>query len=259
MRFRHLVPTQPVRVHSTLWSTVQHYWSTSQYFVGGRSLRIWDDHVWILHNDVSLYFRLFPCVDNLYFARFRTQLIIARGIAGMGGGGLTVAGSVIVSDSVPLKSRGLYQGFANLLFGLGGAVGAPLGGWIGDTVGWRAAFLIQTPVRGSFKLVLCLLLNFRNTLDPAFRTVSPLLESPGTRLFHCRCRHQHIRQATTYRLRWMRQSLVISRRDTCRHELQDHIWTRVDKSVCVGILACRCCDGCAIRECLILKYTKTRN
>ena len=25
---------------------------------------------------------------------------------------------------------------ANLLFGLGGAVGAPLGGWLGDTIGW---------------------------------------------------------------------------------------------------------------------------
>jgi predicted MFS family arabinose efflux permease len=34
---------------------------------------------------------------------------------------------------------------ANLLFGLGGAIGAPLGGWLGDTIGWRAAFLFQSP------------------------------------------------------------------------------------------------------------------
>ena len=33
----------------------------------------------------------------------------------------------------------------NLLFGLGGAVGAPLGAFLGDTIGWRKAFLIQTP------------------------------------------------------------------------------------------------------------------
>ncbi|KAJ7310603.1 MFS general substrate transporter [Mycena albidolilacea] len=73
------------------------------------------------------------------------QLVLCRAIAGMGGSGMTVVGSVIMSDSVPLKSRGLYQGFANLLFGLGGAIGAPLGGWLGDTIGWRAAFLCQSP------------------------------------------------------------------------------------------------------------------
>ncbi|KAJ7063747.1 MFS general substrate transporter [Mycena amicta] len=74
------------------------------------------------------------------------QMIALRALAGMGGSGMTVVGSVIVSDSVPLKSRGLYQGFANLLFGLGGAVGAPLGGYLGDTLGWRSAFLVQAPI-----------------------------------------------------------------------------------------------------------------
>ncbi|KAJ6606043.1 MFS general substrate transporter [Mycena vulgaris] len=88
------------------------------------------------------------------FARNMSQLIACRAVAGIGGSGMTVVGSVIMSDSVPLKSRGLYQGchfiltslaVANLLFGLGGAIGAPLGGWLGDTIGWRAAFLCQSP------------------------------------------------------------------------------------------------------------------
>lgn len=38
------------------------------------------------------------------------QLLVFRTIAGAGGGGLAVVGSVIVSDLVPLKQRGLYQG-----------------------------------------------------------------------------------------------------------------------------------------------------
>ncbi|KAJ6630339.1 MFS general substrate transporter [Mycena sp. CBHHK59/15] len=90
------------------------------------------------------------------FSKNMAQLIAFRALAGIGGGGMTVVGSVIVSDSVPLKSRGLYQGFANLLFGLGGAVGAPFGGWLGDTIGWRAAFLCQSPflVFGLFLLYL---------------------------------------------------------------------------------------------------------
>ncbi|KAJ6630347.1 MFS general substrate transporter [Mycena sp. CBHHK59/15] len=96
------------------------------------------------------------------FANTMTQLILFRGIAGIGGGGMTVVGSVIMSDSVPLKSRGLYQGFANLLFGLGGAVGGPLGGWLGDTIGWRAAFLCQSPF-----LVLGLLILYAKVREPA--------------------------------------------------------------------------------------------
>ncbi|KAJ6500834.1 MFS general substrate transporter [Mycena sanguinolenta] len=79
------------------------------------------------------------------FAQNIWQLVACRAIAGMGGSGMTVVGSVILSDSVPLKTRGLYQGFTNLLFGLGGAIGGPLGGWLGDTIGWRAAFLYQSP------------------------------------------------------------------------------------------------------------------
>lgn len=66
---------------------------------------------------------------------------------------MSVVGSVIVSDIVPLKSRGLYQGctwvawsmlfhilnillVANMLFALGAAIGAPFGGWLGDAIGW---------------------------------------------------------------------------------------------------------------------------
>ncbi|KAJ7119114.1 MFS general substrate transporter [Mycena epipterygia] len=96
------------------------------------------------------------------FAQNMPQLIACRALAGIGGGGMTVVGSVIVSDSVPLKSRGLYQGFANLLFGLGGAIGAPLGGWLGDTIGWRAAFLFQSPF-----LTFGLLLLFLKVREPA--------------------------------------------------------------------------------------------
>jgi MFS family permease len=34
----------------------------------------------------------------------------------------------------------------NISWGLGAAVGAPLGGWLGDTIGWRAAFSCQAPI-----------------------------------------------------------------------------------------------------------------
>jgi len=54
--------------------------------------------------------------------------------------------SVAVTDLIPLKQRGLYQGMANILFGLGAGLGGPLGGWLNDSFGWRSAFLVQIPV-----------------------------------------------------------------------------------------------------------------
>ncbi|KAJ3520520.1 hypothetical protein NM688_g9151 [Phlebia brevispora] len=73
-------------------------------------------------------------------------LIAARAIAGMGGGGVMTVSSVAVTDLIPLRQRGLYQGMTNILFGLGAGLGGPLGGWMNDSFGWRSAFLLQMPI-----------------------------------------------------------------------------------------------------------------
>lgn len=73
-------------------------------------------------------------------------LIAARAVAGMGGGGVMTVSSIAVTDFIPLKQRGLYQGMANILYGLGAGLGGPLGGWVNDMFGWRSAFYMQTPV-----------------------------------------------------------------------------------------------------------------
>ncbi|KAF8211294.1 major facilitator superfamily domain-containing protein [Mycena galopus ATCC 62051] len=73
-------------------------------------------------------------------------LILARALAGMGGGGVMTVSTIVVTDLIPLKQRGLYQGMANILFGLGAGIGGPLGGWINDVFGWRSAFYFQAPL-----------------------------------------------------------------------------------------------------------------
>ncbi|RPD61919.1 vacuolar amino acid permease [Lentinus tigrinus ALCF2SS1-7] len=73
-------------------------------------------------------------------------LIAARALAGMGGGGVMTVSSVAVTDLIPLRQRGLYQGMTNILFGLGAGLGGPLGGWMNDALGWRSAFLLQMPI-----------------------------------------------------------------------------------------------------------------
>ncbi|KAL2044797.1 hypothetical protein N7G274_002572 [Stereocaulon virgatum] len=73
-------------------------------------------------------------------------IIFGRVVAGMGGGGLTAISTFVGSDLVPLRRRGVWQGFGNISFGVGAGLGGVFGGWINDTWGWRKAFLIQVPL-----------------------------------------------------------------------------------------------------------------
>jgi len=74
------------------------------------------------------------------------QLIAFRAFAGIGGGGMTTVVSIMMSDIVPLQSRGVWQGIINIIFAAGSGIGAPLGGFLADTIGWRAAFIGQVPL-----------------------------------------------------------------------------------------------------------------
>lgn len=51
-----------------------------------------------------------------------------------------------MSDVVPLRKRGTWQGLQSIMFAVGSSAGAPLGGLLTDTIGWRWSFLIQVPI-----------------------------------------------------------------------------------------------------------------
>ncbi|EXJ72827.1 uncharacterized protein A1O5_03975 [Cladophialophora psammophila CBS 110553] len=72
-------------------------------------------------------------------------IIAGRIIAGVGGGGLTCIATYITSDLVPLRRRGLWQGYGNLVYGLGMGLGGVFGGVLSDKLSWRWAFLLQVP------------------------------------------------------------------------------------------------------------------
>jgi MFS family permease len=65
------------------------------------------------------------------------ELIAARAFAGIGGGGMTTVTSIMFSDIIPLRKRGTWQGYINIVFATGAAIGAPLGGVFADSIGWR--------------------------------------------------------------------------------------------------------------------------
>ncbi len=102
-------------------------------------------------------------------------LIFARALAGMGAGGVTTTSSVVMSDLVPLRSRGLLQGLTNIVFGLGSGLGGPVGGWLNDSIGWKQAFLIQLPL---LALAYVLVVFYIENKPPAARLAAPAAAAP---------------------------------------------------------------------------------
>lgn len=72
-------------------------------------------------------------------------LNIFRGITGIGGGGLITLSTIVNSDIVHSRKRGLFQACQNLLLGFGAICGASSGGTIATYYGWRWCFLAQVP------------------------------------------------------------------------------------------------------------------
>ena len=58
-------------------------------------------------------------------AKSMNALLVARFVAGIGGGGLLSTSSICMTDLVPLRQRGLWQGITNILFGSASALGGP--------------------------------------------------------------------------------------------------------------------------------------
>lgn len=72
---------------------------------------------------------------------------------------MTALASIIMSDIVPLRTRGTWQGVLNIIFGIGTASGGPVGGWLSDTVGWRWAFTGQVPITFMGVLMIAIVLH----------------------------------------------------------------------------------------------------
>ncbi|POR38213.1 Putative transporter [Tolypocladium paradoxum] len=69
-----------------------------------------------------------------------------RALTGFGGGGLMTMATIVNSDTIPFRKRGMYQAMQNGVFGFGAIAGASFGGTIADHIGWRWCFLVQVPM-----------------------------------------------------------------------------------------------------------------
>ena len=75
-----------------------------------------------------------------------TQLILFRGLQGVGAGVMQAIAFTVVGDLFPPAERGKIQGVFSAVFGLASIVGPTLGGWITDNLNWRWVFYVNVPI-----------------------------------------------------------------------------------------------------------------
>jgi EmrB/QacA subfamily drug resistance transporter len=75
-----------------------------------------------------------------------TELIIFRGVQGLGAGALFPISLAVIGDLFTPAERGKYQGLFGAVFGVAFLVGPFLGGVLTDNVGWHWIFYVNVPV-----------------------------------------------------------------------------------------------------------------
>ncbi|TQL03176.1 MFS transporter [Cellulomonas sp. SLBN-39] len=78
-------------------------------------------------------------------AHSTSMLIGMRALQGIGAGGLTALGTVLIADIISPRERGRYMGLMGAVMGVGMVGGPLIGGVITDTAGWRWNFFIGLP------------------------------------------------------------------------------------------------------------------
>ena len=78
-------------------------------------------------------------------ARSMPQLILARGLQGLGAGGLLPTALTVTADLYPVRERARVQGLFSTLWGAASLLGPLLGAGMTVAFGWRSIFSINLP------------------------------------------------------------------------------------------------------------------
>lgn len=74
------------------------------------------------------------------------QLVMARAVQGIGGGGLTALVFAVIADLVSPRERGTYGGYTTAVFAAVSVIGPLVGGFLTQALSWRWIFLVNVPL-----------------------------------------------------------------------------------------------------------------
>ncbi len=100
-------------------------------------------------------------------SRSMVQLIVFRGVQGIGGGFIFANAFAIIGDLYAPAERGRYAGIMSSVFGLASVIGPLIGGWITDNLTWRWVFYVNIPLGIAAFAVLALVLPSGQRSGPA--------------------------------------------------------------------------------------------
>jgi EmrB/QacA subfamily drug resistance transporter len=100
------------------------------------------------------------------FSNSMNQLIILRGLQGIGAGIMMANAFTVIGDLFPPSERGKYQGYMSGVFGISAIIGPTLGGFLTDSLSWHWVFFINIPLGLA---VIALFLRYFPNLKPEIR------------------------------------------------------------------------------------------
>ena len=138
--------------------------------LGGNDLYTWVVTIYLLTSTISVPF--YGKLSDLYgrkpllmigitlfligsalsgLSQTMEQLILFRGIQGLGAGALFPISLAVIGDLFTPAERGKYQGLFGAVFGVSFLIGPWLGGFLTDNVSWHWVFYVNLPI-GIFSL-----------------------------------------------------------------------------------------------------------
>src|SRR3954464_7792593 len=82
------------------------------------------------------------------------MLILARGLQGLGGGGIMPVVQTVISDVVSPRERGQYQAYFSSVWMVGGILGPVIGGVFAEHLHWSMIFWINLPLAAAALVLL---------------------------------------------------------------------------------------------------------
>ena len=133
--------------------------------LGGQSLLTWTITIYLLASTITVPF--YGKLSDLYgrkpllmigitifligsalsgLSQNMTQLILFRGIQGLGAGALFPISLAVIGDLFDPRERGKYQGLFGAVFGVAAILGPLLGGFLTENFSWHLIFFINIPI-----------------------------------------------------------------------------------------------------------------